>query len=73
MEFEKNIGDKFTFGFGSAKTAGAGTLDKAVEAPDVRTKYDKKTIAKNAAKAAALTAAVLVKHKLKKNRKKKSK
>ena len=45
------------------KTAGSGTLDKAVDAPNVRTKYDKKIIAKNAAKAAVLTAGVLLKHK----------
>ncbi len=62
MEYEKNSG-KFSFGFGTAKTAGAGTLDKAVDAPDVRTRYDKKAIAKNAAKAAAVSALVILKHK----------
>ena len=68
MEFEKNSGN-FSFGFGTAKTAGAGTLDKAVDAPDVRTRYDKKTIAKNAAKAAALSAIVILKHKHRSKRK----
>jgi len=62
MEYQKNFGS-FTIGGGTMKTAGSGTLDKAVEAPDVRTKYDKKIIAKNAAKAAVLTAGVLLKHK----------
>ena len=63
MEFEK-VTDKFSFGFGSMKTAGSGSIDKAVEAPkNVKTKYDKKIIAKNAAKAAILSAAVIIKHK----------
>lgn len=71
MEFQKNFGDNFSFGFGSMKTAGAGKVSEAVPAPKgVRTKRDKKAIAKSAAKAAVLTAAVLVKHKMK-NRKKK--
>lgn len=61
MEFEKNTG-KFSFGFGSMKTAGSGTIDNAVEAPkNVRTKYDKKAIAKNAAKAAVASAVVIIK------------
>ena len=68
MEYEKNSG-KFSFGFGTAKTAGAGTLDKAVDAPDVRTRYDKKAIAKNVAKAAAFSALVILKHKCRANRK----
>ncbi|MBR4626247.1 MAG: hypothetical protein IKO47_00830 [Ruminococcus sp.] len=63
MEYEKNTGN-FSFGFGSMKTAGSGSIDKAVEAPkNVRTKYDKKVIAKNAAKAAVLSAVVLMKGK----------
>jgi len=63
MEFEKST-EKFSFGFGSVKTAGSGTIDKAVEAPkNVKTRYDKKQIAKNAAKAAVLSAAVILKHK----------
>lgn len=63
MEFEKTT-DKFSFGFGSMKTAGSGSIDNAVEAPkNVKTKYDKKIIAKNAAKAAILSAAVIIKHK----------
>ena len=68
MEYEKNSG-KFSFGFGTAKTAGAGTLDKAVDAPDVRTRYDKKAIAKNVAKAAAVSPLVILKHKCRANRK----
>ena len=72
MEFQKNIGEKISFGFGSMKTAGAGQVSKAVPAPKgVRTKHDKKAIAKSAVKAAALTAVVLVKHKVK-NRKSKN-
>jgi hypothetical protein len=63
MEFEKST-EKFSFGFGSVKTAGSGTIDKAVEAPkNVKTRYDKKQIAQNAAKAAVLSAAVILKHK----------
>ena len=53
------------------KTAGSGTLDQAVDAPDVRTKYDKKVIARNAAKAAVLTLGVLAKHKIARRNKKK--
>ena len=63
MEFEKST-EKFSFGFGSLKTAGSGTIDKAVEAPkNIKTRYDKKQIVKNAAKAAVLSAAVILKHK----------
>lgn len=63
MEIEKKT-EKFSFGFGTAKVAGSGSLDKAEEAPNsVRTKYDTKQIAKNAAKAALLSAAVILKHK----------
>ena len=63
MEFEK-VTEKFSFGFGTMKTAGSGSVEKAVEAPkNIRTKYDKKVIAKNAAKAAILSAAVILKHK----------
>ena len=69
MEFEKNTGN-FSFGFGTMTAAGSGTIDKAVEAPkNVRTKYDKKVIAKNAAKAAVLSAAVIFKHKRKSRKK----
>ena len=63
MEFEKST-EKFSFGFGSLKTAGSGTIDKAVDAPkNIKTRYDKKQIVKNAAKAAVLSAAVILKHK----------
>ena len=70
MEFEKTT-EKFSFGFGSVKTAGSGSIDKAVDAPsNVRTKYDKKVIAKNAAKAVLLSAAVIMKHKHRAKKKK---
>ncbi len=63
MEIEKK-NEKFSFGFGTAKVAGSGSLEKAVDAPEnIRTKYDKKQIAKNAAKAALISAAVILKHK----------
>ena len=70
MEFQKNFGN-FSFGGGTMKTAGSGTLDQAVDAPEVRTKYDKKVIARNAAKAAVLTLGVLAKHKIARRNKKK--
>lgn len=70
MEFEKNT-EKFSFGFGSVKTAGSGSVSKAVDAPkNVRTKYDKKLIAKNAANAVILSAAVILKHKYRAKKKK---
>lgn len=70
MEYEKN-GEKFSFGFGTMKTAGSGDLTNAEEVPKtIKTKYDKKVIAKNAAKAAAMSALVLLKHKRSKKKKK---
>jgi hypothetical protein len=63
MEIEKKS-EKFSFGFGTEKVAGSGSLDRAQDAPDnVRTKYDKTQIAKNVGKAALLSAAVIFKHK----------
>lgn len=37
MEFQKNT-KNFSFGGGSLKTAGTGSLDKAVDAPAVETR-----------------------------------
>lgn len=70
MEFQKKC-TNFSFGGGSIRTAGAGSLDKAVDAPAVETKkvYDKKVILKSAANAVLLSAVVILKHKSK-NRKK---
>lgn len=64
MEFQKHTAN-FSFGGGSIKTAGKGSLDKAVDAPAVETKtvYDKKTIIKAAANAALLSAVVVIKNK----------
>lgn len=70
MEFQKKC-SKLFFGGGLVKTAGAGSLDKAVDAPAVETKkvYDKKVILKSVANAVLLSAVVILKHKSK-NRKK---
>ena len=63
MEYERS-GEKFSFGFGTMKAAGSGSISNAQEAPkNVRTKYDKKVIAKNAVRAAVLSAAVVLKNK----------
>ncbi|MBQ8348276.1 MAG: hypothetical protein IJY19_01340 [Ruminococcus sp.] len=69
MEFQKNT-KNFSFGGGSLKTAGTGSLDKAVDAPAVETRKvcDKKNILKSAANAALLSAVVIFKNK-RKNRK----
>lgn len=67
MEYEKN-NDKFSFGFGTQKIAGSGTLDKAVEAPDIPTKHNKKEIAKSAAKAAAAIGLIALKAKMSKKK-----
>ncbi|MCM1007751.1 MAG: hypothetical protein NC485_07430 [Ruminococcus flavefaciens] len=70
MEFQKKCAN-FSFGGGSVKTAGTGSLNKAVDAPAVETKKvcDKKVILKSAANAVLLSAVVILKHKSK-NRKK---
>ena len=68
MEFSKDFGVLHVEG-GSMKTAGKGTLDTAQDVPqNIRTKIDPKKIAVTAAKAAALTGLVLLKHKAKKKR-----
>ncbi|MBQ3948754.1 MAG: hypothetical protein K6G20_12580 [Ruminococcus sp.] len=71
MEYEKKSGN-FSFGFGCTKTAGSGTLDKAVEAPKVNTAKYKTTVAKNAAMTVAGLASWALKRKyFGKNHKKK--
>lgn len=63
MEFEKKT-DKFSFGAGSLKTAGAGKLSEAEPVQKTGT-ADKKKIAKAAAVAAASAAVLLLKRKMK--------
>ena len=66
MEFQKDFGIIHVEG-GSMKTAGKGDLSVTEEVPqNIRTKIDPRTVAKTAAKAAALTGLVLLKHKMKK-------
>lgn len=67
MEFEKK-NEKFSFGVGSMKTAGAGSVDKAVEAPKTPTKHDVKAIAKSVGNAAIALALLKVKSNMKKKR-----
>ena len=72
MEYEKKT-ENFSFGFGTMKAAGSGSVSEAEEAPkNVRTRYDKKLIAKNAANAAIRTAGVVLKYRLFSDSKKKS-
>ena len=69
MEFQKDFGIIHVEG-GSMKTAGKGDLSVTEDVPqNIRTKIDPVTVAKNAAKAAALTGLVLLKHKMKKKKK----
>lgn len=70
MEFEKKT-EKFSFGIGSVKTAGAGSVDKAVEAPKISVKHDAKAIAKSVGNAAIALAALKVKSNIKKKKAKK--
>lgn len=68
MEFQKDFGIIHVEG-GSMKTAGKGDLSVTEEVPqNIRTKIDPHTVAKTAAKAAALTGLVLLKHKMKKRK-----
>ncbi|MBR0512559.1 MAG: hypothetical protein IJJ81_08320 [Ruminococcus sp.] len=68
MEFQKDFGIIHVEG-GSMKTAGKGDLSVTEEVPqNIRTKIDPRTVAKTAAKAAALTGLVLLKHKMKKRK-----
>ena len=69
MEFQKDLG-MFHIEGCSMKTAGKGNLGVTEEVPqNIRTKTDVKQVAKTAAKAAALTGLVLLKHKVKKKKK----
>lgn len=67
MEFEKKT-EKFSFGAGSVKTAGTGSLDKAEAAPDISTKHDAKAIAKSIGNAAIALALLKVKSNIKRKR-----
>ncbi|MBP5579043.1 MAG: hypothetical protein J6X56_06135 [Ruminococcus sp.] len=69
MEFKKDFHGIHIEG-GSVKAAGKGNLAVSEEVPqDIRTKIVPKNVVKTAAKAAALTGLVLLKHKAKKKRK----
>ena len=69
MEFQKDFGIIHVEG-GSMKTAGKGDLSVTEDVPqNIRTKIDPVTVAKTAAKAAALTGLFLLKHKVKKKKK----
>jgi hypothetical protein len=68
MDFKKDFHGIHIEG-GSMKTAGKGNLSVTEDVPqNIRTKIDPKTVAKTAAKAAALTGLVLLKHKAKKRK-----
>ncbi|MBR6967608.1 MAG: hypothetical protein IKH78_03655 [Ruminococcus sp.] len=68
MEFKKELHGIHIEG-GSMKTAGKGSLSTAEDVPqNIRTKTDPKNVAKAAAKAAALTGLVLLRHKMKKRK-----
>ncbi|WP_024860654.1 hypothetical protein [Ruminococcus flavefaciens] len=68
MDFKKDFHGIHIEG-GSIKTAGKGNLSVTEDVPqNIRTKIDPKTVAKTAAKAAALTGLVLLKHKAKKRK-----
>lgn len=68
MEYERS-GKNFQFGFGSMTAAGSGNITNAQPVPKkIKTKHDKKTIIRSAAKAAVLSAFVLLKHKRRKKK-----
>jgi hypothetical protein len=68
MEFKKDFHGIHIEG-GSVKAAGKGNLAVSEEVPqDIRTKIVPKNVVKTAAKAAALTGLVLLKHKAKKRK-----
>lgn len=68
MEFKKDLGMIHIEG-GSVKTAGIGNLSSSEEVPqEIRTKINKGTVAKTAAKAAALTGLILLRHKINKRK-----
>lgn len=62
MEFEKKT-NNFSFGAGSLKTAGAGSIDKSSEVPDIPTKHDPIAIAKSVGNAAIALALLRMKKK----------
>lgn len=67
MEFEKKIGSKFIIGGGSEKTAGNGSLNKAVKVPVTSADKAKKA-ASGIFKAALLIGGFIIKRKLKKKK-----
>lgn len=68
MEFKKDI-HGIHFEGGSLKAAGKGDLSVTEDVPqNIRTKIDPKNVAKAAAKAAALSGLILLRHKAKKRK-----
>jgi len=67
MEFEKKIGEKFIIGGGSEKTAGNGSLNKAVKVPVTSSDKAKKA-ASGILKAVLLFGGLIIKRKLKKKK-----
>ncbi|MBR0142267.1 MAG: hypothetical protein IJM19_08475 [Ruminococcus sp.] len=64
MEFQKDKGN-FSFGFGTAKTAGKGNLSGV---SGKATKKQKLSAVKTAVKAGSLAAVLLIKHNMKKKK-----
>ncbi len=68
MEYQKDFG-KFSFGFGTAKTAGRGDLAHSEEVPRfMKYKPDLKAILKTGAKAAAVAGIVCLGRRRKKRK-----
>ena len=71
MEFEKSFGN-LTFGYGSAKTAGKGDMSQAEPVKrSLKSKADRKLLAKKAVAGAAAAGVFLLKHSMKKKKKRK--
>ena len=71
MEFEKSFGN-ITIGGGTAKTAGKGDLSEAVPVKrTLKSKADRKLLAKKAVAGAAAAGVFLLKHSMKKKKKRK--
>lgn len=69
MEYQKDFGN-FSFGFGTAKTAGKGDLCKTEEIPrSMKYKHDAKAILKSVLKVTAFTGLVCLSRRRKKKRK----
>ena len=67
MEYEKDFGSKFSFGYGTSATAGAGRLsDAEIKSNKTNIRHIKRTAVKTVFKAAA--AALLVASALKKKK-----